>query len=566
MKPKRKLFYFMVFLVVLIVSQNQLICESLDKIILQEETNALLDKLDNFSSGFKNLNAIFTDQGKANIEEYGRQYCLIKQLLYELENLQGKWEEKLKEDSNDKIYRVFAATVQLALCSIYSSPDKYLTFLKIANRTNSSNLQCANSPQSDELLTYREKSGEWEIKVDSTLSRIRGNINKALELDMDYSEAKILQVQLLVLERNYDEALRQLEKLQNDNVFKDKRSYFNSWKAFIEMKKGGQLNWLGLLRRASTFSEPRLNSDWATTYRKTLNTAKSKWIVFDFNNVELLDEIDLESLKQQSINAVNKIKNELRRPLEQIPEQPNKAKLDQLTRKPNLTLLLTLDSNKSENNLNNLAEIVENLYEAGEELAKCIKDWEELAQKNKEVSYYYLINKASCGLVLLHMINTTDNLIYNEYLRKKLKQRMISREKQIDYASKWKKWSQYTEKSLPEDINKILSMKNDLIYSHLLAFEFDALFSPPQKALDQLDILSKKFKKQNKKTILAFPGPYSINVKAYIASWKCFLLLKKGNIKLARQLIDDSKDLVDLDEWKRDQEKLIYLYSIPQTR
>ena len=94
MRPKiRSLYLFL--LVVVIVSQNPLLSESMDKIILQKDTAELMDRLDQFSGRFKNLIAIFSDQSKENIKEYGRQFCEITALLSELEKIQKKWEAKL---------------------------------------------------------------------------------------------------------------------------------------------------------------------------------------------------------------------------------------------------------------------------------------------------------------------------------------------------------------------------------------------------------------------------------------------------------------------------------------
>ena len=91
---------------------------------------------------------------------------------------------------------------------------------------------------------YHEKSDEWEIKSSTLLSRAEGNIKKALELDDDYDDAQVLNIQLLVLKGSYKLASAELEKIKNyDNrrmesqeVYKEKWALYYSWKAYIAFK------------------------------------------------------------------------------------------------------------------------------------------------------------------------------------------------------------------------------------------------------------------------------------------------------------------------------------------
>ena len=105
--------------------------ETINKVSLEEVTFMIMEELDEIPIEFDNLNALFSDQGEDNIQKYAEQFCNLANTLKKLVEIQAKWEDKIMENSNDKIYRVFAAAVQLAQATIYTKPPKYLTFFKL---------------------------------------------------------------------------------------------------------------------------------------------------------------------------------------------------------------------------------------------------------------------------------------------------------------------------------------------------------------------------------------------------------------------------------------------------
>jgi hypothetical protein len=529
-----------------------------EKLKLQEETIELLDRLDKLPGSNQNLNALFTDQTEENICKYVNLYNELIKLLQELDENLGKWNKIIAQDEYEKIYRLYAAAIQTAQYSVYSSHEKYLGFLKMFNNNKKyERLKCRNLTAKDELLNYEDSSEEWKIKAEEMLAHAKINIEKALELDHLYEDAKILQAQILALEGKYDKAKESFDIMGKKGFLKNKPSLLNSWRAYIELKKNNHSAALDFLIGAYTSPSPGINSNWARNYRKYLKNSKAKWIIQKPNLFEPVSNIDLEKLKNNSRNAINEIREALRNPLSLIPAQPTKSKLDQLAKQPTPQVIFTLDTDRSERNLNHYTEMLENLYDIGDRLMILIREWNKLAEKNKDTDYYFLINKSSCSLVLLHMVNATKSLIGDAALNKRLKTT------KKDITKKWYEWEEQISDSLESDLKKALSQENDLIYIHILAFEYDALFSDPQKALTSLDNLSRELNGKQIEKIPLF-SQAEIDTKAYIASWRVYLEFKRGDLKAVKKFMKEAKGFSGLSIWLEDQQKLIDLNSIPK--
>ena len=98
-----------------------------DKVMVQNTTVKALDALDQLSL---EGNTIFTDQSEENIGKYVLYYKKAIDIIDRLEEVQRCWKKLIEQNNNDKIYRVYMATVQLGLYSIYSRGNEFLIFLK----------------------------------------------------------------------------------------------------------------------------------------------------------------------------------------------------------------------------------------------------------------------------------------------------------------------------------------------------------------------------------------------------------------------------------------------------
>ena len=123
----------------------------------------------------------------------------------ELEINLKDWKQLVKQNRNDKVYRAYVATLQLAMYSIYSQPNVYLGFLKVYT-PDVQGIDCAVLEKSPDMPAWDMKSSEWEIKAESYLVRVRESIEKALSLDPFYDDARIIKAQLMVFQKDYDAA------------------------------------------------------------------------------------------------------------------------------------------------------------------------------------------------------------------------------------------------------------------------------------------------------------------------------------------------------------------------
>ncbi len=618
---KRNIVMILIMLMVgTVMSPQPVFAESVDKMELQEKTFSVLDQFDRIILNSKSLNALFTDQSQENFDMYESQFCLIYTLVERMNDLQNRWEKRIKKDRNDKVLRAFAATIQLAMYSIYSRPERYMGFMKVFKKADrqvkcyaflrdlyeditlrersdfavlrllTTGSQAFNQPnpahflnfvkqldlnlmkrkgeQGDNdqaVLSYRDRADDWEIKAASILDKAKGNIRKALELDPHYADGQILDVQVLVLEGKYREARDRFAKLEAMELFKEKRSLLNSWQAYMQLIEGKQNVGKTHLRQASAYSEPVGNSDWALEYLRLFKRAQTKWVVFNYLDFDLLKDGDLEDLRKKSFDSINGILIEMAKPLSGLPARINDKDLERLSR-GHRKLFYTLDSDPSNKNLKKYSVFLENLYAQGKALVKSYEKWDELTNKNDhDVAFFYLLNKANCAFVLYYMLENTIELLDNDLLNFKLDERQKKQRirKKINYRSQWKRWLKMVKDSLPGDIEILRELGKESIYFNILDFEYQALFGDADVALQKLEDLTRFFETQNRRQLKIQLSTDKIRVKTFVISWKSFLLLKKGNYNEAEEIIEDVEDWTLLKQWKENQENLIFIKSQP---
>ena len=488
-----------------------------DKIQLQEESARLLSELNHLLLSTSELNALFSDQSRSNICKYAKRYTQVIDLLDELEINLKDWKQLVKQNRNDKVYRAYVATLQLAMYSIYSQPNVYLGFLKVYT-PDVQGIDCAVLEKSPDMPAWDMKSSEWEIKAESYLVRVQESIEKALSLDPFYDDARIIKAQLMVFQKDYDAALQAFMELDAEGVLGEKRSYLNSWMAYIALQQGDTQFAEEKLKRASAFSEPPENSSWASSLVRSKRMANTHWTVFDHHAIEPPDDMDLDQLMVQTQQAIITVRSALSSPLGPIPTNMTDEKFKSLTVNAayHPMLMLTLESDKTSENLSRYADMVETLYESGVELNKLMEIWDKLANRNPSVSYYYRLQKSSCGLALKQMIENSKPLLYNKKLIALLETRQEEREEEVvNYLSQWQEWSNQVA-SLGEDIESVRKMANGVLSAELLAFEYQAVFSDPSQAQQTLDELAERFRELRTKELNVFSDSMNVDADAYI--------------------------------------------------
>jgi hypothetical protein len=592
-----------------------------EKMELQRETLEVLDQLDRIILKSKSLNTLFTDQSKENLDMYEAQYCLISTLVEWMDEVQKKWESRIKRDRNDKNYRVFLATVQLAMYSIYSRPERYMGFMKVFKKakrevkcfkflkkfyeemTLKEDLDDATLKElkSDEnkdnreydpnhlvnwvkhkydhtkkkkgylsdndqnVLTYRDKADDWEIKAASILDKAKENIQKALSLDRDFVDALILEVQVLVMEEKYSEAHDCFVKLEAIDLFKEKRSLLYSWKAFTYLMEGKQELGKSKLRTASAYSEPLINSEWSLEYLRLFKRAQSKWVVFNFHDIDLLKEGNLEELRDKSFESIIQLLKVMERPASGLPRRVDSSKLKRLSR-GHRKLFYTLDSDSSRRNLKKFAIFFEDLHEQGNELVKSFEKWDELAKKNDyDAAFFYLLNKANCAFVLYYMLENTIGLLDNELLVIKLnnRQRKSKARKKIDFPKQWNKWLAMVKGALTDDMNTLRKIGGNSIYFLILDFEYQAFFGDVDVAMQKLEALAQLFEMQDRRELQINSSENKMSVNTFINSWKSCLFFLKGEYDAAEEILEEVERSDLIRQWMDNQENLIFIKSQP---
>lgn len=523
-------------------AQDNLECSN-NKISLQKETTQLMKELNDFNNEIMALtdppNALFTDQSIDNICKYARQYHEASTLLDELDKLRNCWQKLITSNPNEKIYYVFLASVRLAMYSIYAQSNQLLTFLKVYEQSS----HCHVTLKDD--IKYDKLYNRWNKKTKSMLNRAKGSIKHALSLDDSYEDALIIEAQILALQGKYPQSDQKFQDLVDElDLFKDRRSYLNSWKAFIELSQNSNTGSV-LLKDAAAFAEPETNMIWAELYQDALEGKESKWIQFQAVNFNPLDKIKLQELKKNMQDLTTKIRQTLKNTFAQIPKSLSKdIKIEELA-ETNPLILLSTQSDGSDENLRRYVNFLYQLHTHASALIENMNTWNELARSNAKSSYYFLFNKSSAGLVLLNMLNSTSVLVQHPGI-KRIK----------DFTADWEKWSRNLD-SLSGDIQSILAQQPDFVPVHFLVFEYNAIATDITEALKELDALASKIKKLKKIKVLKSQQP--IDIDLYIAAWKSYLSMKQGNMSAARQFMEAAGNYRGYENWKNDQEKLIYL-------
>ncbi len=560
--PLKALIFIIIFLFAA-VSGPTVQAKTKDKIRLQEESAALLNQLNHLLLTVDDLNALFSDQSEANICGYAKRYSQVIALLDRLEVNLKDWKQLVKQNRNDKVYRAYVATLQLAMFSIYSQPHAYIGFLKVYT-PDVKGVNCADLQRSPDMPAWDMKSSEWEIKAESYLVRVQESIEKALSLDPFYDDARILKAQFLVFQKDYDAAMQAFMELEADGVFGEKRSYLNSWMAYIATRRGDTDFAEEKLKRALAFSEPPENSNWASNLLRSKRLAQAHWMVFDHHDFEPPKDTDLTTLKTDTRQAIMRVRKALSSPLSavstNITEDTLKTLVAEAAHYPRL--MITLESDQSDENLIRYATLIESLHASGAELVRLMKIWDELADTNPSISYYYRLQKSSCGLSLMQMIENAKPLLYNKKLIALLETRQKEREETVfNYLSEWQAWSDPLA-SLSEDIKTVQKMADGLLAADLLAFEYQAVFSDTVQAQQALDQLADRFRELKVKNLLVFSDSKKVDTDAYITVWQSYLASKSGALKSATDFLKKTEQTRGLSDWKTNQEKIIKLKTL----
>jgi len=527
------------------------------KFELQLKTENLLGELDRFSIESEPLNALFTDQSPKNVCRYAKRYVKVKSMLKSLEGDLDDWNALIKQNKKDKIYRAYVATVQMALYSIYSRPHEFLGFLKILN-SDTNTISCDSLKRIGKIPAWDSEISEWGIKAESYLIRAQESIESALEMDRYYGDARILKAQLLVLKEQYFDAQDLFNTLEKEGLFKDRRSFLNTWQAFIAMKLENASFGKDRLKRAAAISEPLENATWASGYLRNLRLSESKWTLFESSDFDPPAEGPLGRLKKDTIETLGAITNEMVKPLKSIPMGIQDADVVDIATQSH-TILLSIDTDRSEQNLTKYTQLIENLYYLGIELEKIIQQWDTLASTNEKNAYYYSLNKTSCTFLVAKMAASTMNIVSDKDIQMLLKKRPEDKlnRNQVNYAAKWIEWVRLRD-TLHEEVHSVQAQKGDLIASELLSFEYEATFGDADVALGKLEALETKLTEQKITRLSIFSADNEIEPKAYIAAWKSFLNLKKGNLRSAKQELEGVGNFRGFNEWKNDYAILLY--------
>ncbi|MBF0224959.1 MAG: hypothetical protein HQK76_05840 [Desulfobacterales bacterium] len=520
-------------------AEEQEVCQ--DKIQLQKETTQLLEKIEDLSN--ISLNALFTDQSQKNICTYAKQYVEANVLLDLLDKNLDCWRKLIQRNPKEKVYHVFDATVLIAMYSIYSRSTEFLAFFKIYN-TDNTNINCDCLEKKDRTIWSKENN-KWERQTRSILNRARGSTEQALKIDSYYDDAKILKAEILALQGDYGDAQALFEMLEKEGIFRDRRSFFNSWKAYIASKLNEEEKRNEFLSEASAFSEPEESSMWAERYQDAINLNKSKWMEYEFFDFQPVDNVNLMELKDKSNKLISAIKKTMRITFTAIPSNISKDTnvADLFKQKPNV--ILTLNSDSSQENIVKYSRLLKELHQYGIDLKEVIDSWDNLAKMNEETAYYFLFNKTTCAMAILHMTNSTKDLANHEKIKNV-----------VDYSNDWNQWSMIDD-VINTDIQRITSQKNDFIPAQFLLFEYEALFGNTVTALDKLNQLSENIKEYKK--VKTYSEYDEIDINIYLSAWNSYLYLKMGDYQKAKSYLDEAETRRGFSEWKDDQKKIISL-------
>ena len=535
-----------------------------DKVKVQNTTAQALDALDQLSL---EANAIFTDQSEENIGKYILYYKKAIDIIDRLEEVQRCWKKLIEQNNNDKIYRVYMATVQLGLYSIYSRGNEFLIFLKFADDKMLSKYM-NEKLISKEILSagYTLKKDEWQQNATSFLVRAQESISRALKIDENYLDARVLESQWLVLKGDYEEALKKFNLFAKEGWLRDQRSFLNSWKAYVELKRGiltvnAPLNkeTEGYLTKASAFSEPAVNSEWASRYMQKFRLINVEEIIFTSPICHPVENVKLEQLKKNMNKQISTINDLLNKTLIPIPKPILKGtKISDLTSKKNV--FLTLGTDTSDGNLNLYAGLITSIYETAKDLEKSKRDWNLLASQNEKVNYYYLINKSLCSLAIIEAVQLSKDIVDNKKMKDFLLryQKVKKRENKeiIDYESQWQEWLKSLAAELDNDINTLTTNNPNFLPAKLLSFEYAAILKSPHQAMAQLEKLEKTVSSYHLRT---FDRNEKIDIRTYVAAWKSYLSLKMSDLDSAEKYLSKAKGFLGLNKWKRDQEKRLYV-------
>lgn len=576
-------------------------------IVLQLETQKLMEELEGFAYKEEPLKALFTTNSPDAIGAYKNSFSSFWNLLERFSKNREEWEIKIKESKSDMTFRLYLATVQTALYSIYSRPEKYIGFLKLIDpstlevsisTTSESQEELSDSTLPSEQSTNQEQektstkkdaklkgnvkpsisqqtffkippfevlSRDWEIKAELMKKQAHYNIDEALKLNNLNEDAKILNAQLLALEGNTSEIssiIVKVEKLkdrpEDRGIYNELPSFLESWKAYIELSKNGPNEGEESLMKASAYALPVSYSKWASSYLKSLLLSKTNWIEYNLIDYIPLDDIDIDKLKENSASAISEINRLFKLPLNDVSLTSNIESLSN-----SLQILWDLDTDYSQQNLSKYVNILENMYKTGVSLERCINQWNQLALTNKKIAYFYLIEKSYCSITLYKMAEKTKKLLQNDNIFELLNENKPHElENNFDFRAKCYAWSEELKTSIEKDIDEILTQKPDFIYAKILDFEFHALCSFPQEALQKMEKIIEELKRRGIKKLTIFPDLHEIDCVSYFNTWKTFLALKAGDLEFARECLQ--KKLKNVDEWKQNQEKYLHLIFLNQ--
>lgn len=574
MKPKHKsraAALVFLLLAALFLPGNAL---ALDKVELQARTQETLSNLDHLTSQLHTVTekrtALFSDQSEENLCGCKMVFESVEDLLEKLKKLADQWKELSDRNPKDKIYRAYLATTYLAMYSLYSRGDDFLTFLKIAPEYQGS-YQCLGN----KLPPYSERKYDWTHNAERMLLRAQECVATALSVDPDYRDGLIVKAELLAMQEKYDDADSLLERLKREGWFRDREAFYYSWKAFLDSRRGKDAAALEpSLRSAAASTKPFENSNWASTFSRALRTT-------DFSGVLLTaygfdgTGVALPVLEQWTIDAVARSRYELARPLRDIPiPLPAEFNPEEFAHKGDFFLTLATDS--SAPNLDKYARMIRNLYGAvagydysdrarksNPGLYDLMGEWDKLAKKNQQAGFYYLMRKVQCGMEIRNIVGLTLPLLENKDLSGHLAdaQEQLKDADRINYPEKWREWDSGIGYAMEGDIAAMRPKGINFPASDYAAFEYVAVTGEPIKAMMELENMATAYDRSEVKIsipVLVRSGE-PLSGAEYFRAWRTYLAFKMGDIGTVKKIVNEVGAFTNLRAWEKEQNKLLEL-------
>lgn len=549
----------------------------------QSEQQKVLKVEDDFatlSDGLKKIDVNITTSyysAGSYLKEYENRLYKVNKYLSELEGLENEIKKLIENQQNEKEYYIKLAIVNLTQLSIYSRKDAFISFLNAPENINDN---------VSKLATFQKLENLWDEKTLYYIKSVKQRIKIIRGYENVHDLTLFLESIMNIFENDNAKAIQTLKTLiENTNKIQDSKKLtlynadellglYNTWLAYAYLTNKNFDEGKKVLKTSLAYNEPVDNIAWAQETLKKVEDRKIKSLELEIPQIkfpktglvietkslslnfdEIKERVKDFSLKNEIINTqydVQVLNNCLSKAwidLEALEKEPWRMANEALDKaignketkyEDKNSVFVNIDVNNKGYSFRNKIKFLQRLQsviEIHNKFTIASLGFENLSKNNpNDIMFKILKIKAQLGLKYIY-----DN--QNSYLD-------VLNFSKLDFQNSTQTKLQIKQildnnptQKIIEDLGLLTKMNSDNVLIPLLKMEASIYMDEPNKALENIETLSKDIPDN--------ASIYDLDLQSIIEQYKSYIYFKLKDNRNLQLSANKLRSYSNTTEWAK---------------